>query len=300
VSRPTAGFEFERFADHLSLERGLSERTVRAYERDLRRLVVHLRTRNVVHPAAMKATDLRTFVFALHAQGLAPSSIRRAVSAVRTWVRFLVDEGVLDHDPTDRIEVPRAWRALPDTLSVSDVERILDAVALDSRVGWRDAAILEVLYASGMRVSELTGLTLDALHLDDGLCKVMGKGSKERLVPLGSAAIRALRRYLDAVRPGLAQGNSQRAVFLNQRGGPLSRTSVWSVVKSTVSRAGLTQRVSPHTFRHSCATHLLEGGADLAVVQELLGHADISTTEIYTHVDREYLRAEHRRFHPRG
>lgn len=288
------------FIDHLSLERGLSEHTVRGYVRDLNRLGEHLETLEVVRPEDVETAHLRGWVYAMSARGLASASVRRAISALRTYIRFMMDEGVLVDDPSDRLETPRGWRKLPDTLSVVDVERLLDGVDPEGAMYWRDRSILEVLYASGMRVSELTGLTLDSLDIESGVCTVFGKGAKERIVPLGRSARVALDRYLSAVRPGLAARDTDRSLFLNRRGSGLSRTSVWTLVKRAAERAGLEQNISPHTLRHSCATHLLEGGADLAVVQEVLGHADVSTTEIYTHVDREYLRNEHRRYHPRG
>ncbi len=293
-------FRVEPFIDHLTLERGLSDHTVAGYVRDLTRLGEHLVDLGIERPQDIELGHLRAWVYGLAARGLSAASVRRATSAVRTYVRFLMDEGVLGTDPTERLETPRGWRKLPDTLSVDDVHRLLEGVDSEDAMYWRDRAILEVLYASGMRVSELTGLTLGSIHLDQGLCTVFGKGSKERMVPLGRSACTALDRYLTAVRPGLALRRSEPGVFLNRRGSVLSRTSVWTIVKRAAERAGIVQNVSPHTLRHSCATHLLEGGADLAIVQEVLGHADVSTTEIYTHVDREYLRAEHRRFHPRG
>ena len=293
-------FRVEAFLDHLALERGLSERTVDGYGRDVRRLVQFLAEAGGRGPREIGPPDLRRFVFHLKDQGLQATSIRRMLSAIRTYVRYLLDEGVLGADPTDRLESPRTWRRLPDTLSVSEVGLLLDGVDPERPMYWRDRAILEVLYASGMRVSELTGLGLDTVDLKEGLCTVFGKGSKERIVPLGGPALRALDRYVREVRPELARKKGSRALFLNQRGGPLSRVSVWSIVKTAASRAGVTADVSPHTLRHSCATHLLEGGADLAVVAELLGHADITTTQIYTHVDRRYLLDVHRSHHPRG
>jgi integrase/recombinase XerD len=185
-------------------------------------------------------------------------------------------------------------------LTRPDVERLVESVDPDAPLYWRDRAILELLYATGVRVSELVGLTLASLDLEEGLCVVFGKGSKERLVPVGGPAVRAVGRYLRDVRPKLDRGTGEGRVFLNARGRPLSRMSVWNVVKEASQRAGVRSDVSPHTLRHTFATHLLEGGADLAAVQELLGHADISTTQIYTHLDREYLRDVHRRYHPRG
>lgn len=295
-----ATFRIEPFVDYLTLERGLSDHTVGGYVRDLTRLGEHLVKAGVETPTGIEISHLRAWAYGLAARGLSAASVRRATSAVRTYVRFLMDEGVLEADPTERLETPRGWRKLPDTLSVEDVQRLLESVDSEDSMHWRDRAILEVLYASGMRVSELTGLTVAALELDQGLCTVFGKGSKERIVPLGHSACIALDRYLAGVRPRLAKRPAERGLFLNRRGSVLSRTSVWTIVKRAAERAGLVQNVSPHTLRHSCATHLLEGGADLAIVQEVLGHADVSTTEIYTHVDRDYLRAEHRRFHPRG
>ncbi len=295
-----ADFLVELFVDYLALERGLSERTIDGYRRDVRRLAVYLSEHGVRTPERATAGHLREFVFSLKDSGLSASSIRRTVSAVRGYFRFLMDEGRLDEDPTDRLESPRSWRRLPDTLSVTDVARLLDAPDPDRPLYWRDRAILEVLYSSGMRVSELTGLDLDALDPSLATCTVFGKGSKERIVPLGGAARTALDRYVRSVRPILTGPTGSRSLFLSRRGRRLSRVSVWSIVKDAAERAGITKTVSPHTLRHSCATHLLEGGADLAVVQELLGHADISTTQVYTHVDRRYLIDVHRSHHPRG
>jgi integrase/recombinase XerD len=295
-----AAFRFEQFQDYLTFERGLSDRTLSAYRRDLARWAAHLVERGVEAPSQVTPEALRQWVFALKDAGLAPSSIRRAQSAVRTYFAFLIAEGAVDVDPTERLESPRMGRRLPDVLSREEVEALLDATDPDASLHWRDRAILELLYASGMRVSELVGLPLSALDLEEGFLTVFGKGSKERLVPVGEPALRAVRRYLADVRPKLDKGGGQGRVFLNARGAPLSRTSVWTLVKESARRAGITKKVSPHTLRHTFATHLLEGGADLAAVQELLGHADISTTQIYTHVDREYLRDVHRRFHPRA
>lgn len=300
MTRPPASFRVEAFADHLAFERGLSDRTVSAYHRDLDRLLGFLRERKVAHPEGITPDHLREYLYHLKDAGLAPASIRRALSAMRTYFAFLLAEGALQADPGDRLEAPRGWRRLPDVLSALDVERLLESVSPDSPVHWRDRAILETLYASGMRVSELVELRLAELDLDEAVALVFGKGGKERIVPLGGAAVTALGRYLRQVRPGLDRGGSDGQLFLNQRGGGMSRMAVWRIVREAADRAGIEGRVSPHTLRHSFATHLLEGGADLAAVQELLGHADISTTQIYTHLDREYLRTVHRQYHPRG
>lgn len=295
-------FRFEQFQDYLTFERGLSDRTVSAYGRDLSRWAGFLEGRGIAAPEAVTPADLRDWVFGLKEAGLAPTSIRRAQSAVRTYYAFLLAEGSVTVDPTERLESPKLGRRLPDFLTHEEVAAFLDAPDPDAPLYWRDRAVLELLYATGMRVSELVELPLTALDLDEGFLTVFGKGSKERLVPVGAPALRALGRYLREVRPGLdrGKGKAKARVFLNARGGPLSRMAVWTLVKVSARRAGIPRKVSPHTLRHTFATHLLEGGADLAAVQELLGHADIATTQIYTHVDREYLRDVHRRYHPRG
>lgn len=296
----TRAFRFEQFQDYLTLERGLSERTVAAYARDLERWLRAVRARGSTTPAEVTAADLRAWVFSLKDAGLAPSSIRRAQSALRTYYGFLLAEGVVEADPTERLDSPGLVRRLPECLTHDEVDRLLDAPDPDLPLYWRDRAILEMLYATGVRVSELAGLPLRAVDVDEGFVTVFGKGSKERLVPVGEPALRALGRYLREVRPRLDRGKGAGNVFLNARGTPLSRMAVWTVVRTAARRAGIVRKVSPHTLRHTFATHLLEGGADLVAVQELLGHADVSTTQIYTHVDREYLRDVHRRYHPRA
>lgn len=299
MSDPRA-FRLEQFQDHLTFERGLSERTIAAYTRDLTRWLASLQDRGVSSPDAVTPADLRAWVFALKEDGLAASSIRRAQSAVRTYYGFLLAEGVVDTDPTERLESPSLGRRLPECLSHDEVTRLLDAADPDHALFWRDRAVLELLYATGMRVSELSELPLSAVDHDEGFVTVFGKGSKERLVPVGEPALRALARYLQEVRPKLDRGKGGGRVFLNARGTPLTRMAVWTLVRKAARRAGIRRKVSPHTLRHTFATHLLEGGADLVAVQELLGHADISTTQIYTHVDREYLRDVHRKYHPRA
>jgi integrase/recombinase XerD len=293
-------FAVQPFCDHLALERGLSPRTVEAYRRDVERLVAFLTARGVRRPADAGAVELRDFVYAMKDRGLQPTSIRRNISAVRTYYGYLLAEGVVVADPTERVELPRAWRRLPGFLSRTEVAQILEAPDLADRLCWRDRALLEFAYAAGVRVSELTALKVRDLDLREGFALVLGKGAKERLVPVGRAAIQALTLYLRDVRPGLAHSGTEGAVFLNAHGRPLTRMGVWKILRKHVRRAGVRKRVTPHTLRHSFATHLLEGGADLAAVQELLGHADIATTQIYTHVEREYLREVHRKYHPRA
>ena len=297
-------FHLDRFRDYLAFERGLSPRTLDAYARDTARLKAFLEARAVRDPGSATAVDLREFTYHLKDDGLAPTSIRRTLSATRTYFGFLLAEGLIEGDPTEQLEPPRIWRRLPDVLGTQDVDRLLEAPDPSDALYWRDRAMLEFAYASGVRVSELTGLKVRDLDLEEGFATVYGKGAKERLVPVGGAAVRALRVYLRDVRPelgrGRGRGKASGEVFLNARGGPLSRMGVWKILRKHVERAGITKRVTPHTLRHTFATHLLEGGADLAAVQEMLGHADISTTQIYTHVDRDYLRDVHRRYHPRS
>ena len=293
-------FWLEGFRDYLALEAGHSPLTVESYQRDLRRLAEFARSKGISTPDQLTRGLLRDFVFLLKDIGLSPSSIRRCVSATRTYFGFMIAEGRLAHDPSDRLESPARWRTLPETLSVSEIDAMLTAPDISAPLAWRDRVLLELAYGAGMRVSELCGLGLTDLLIPDGLIRVFGKGSKERLVPIGRTGIGALSVYLHTVRPGLDRGKSQGRVLLNARGGPLSRVGAWGIVKHAAEKGGVTRRVSPHTLRHSFATHLLEGGADLRAVQEMLGHADLSTTQIYTHVDREYLRSVHRQYHPRA
>jgi integrase/recombinase XerD len=297
---PTRQFWLEGFRDFLALEAGHSPNTVENYLRDLRRLGEFALARGIDAPAGITRPLLREFVFALKDLGLSAATIRRHVSAARTYFGFLLGEGLVKEDPSDRLESPRLGRSLPDTLSVAEVEALLAAPSIDEPLGWRDRALLELGYGAGLRVSELCGLGLTELVMSEGLVRVLGKGSKERLVPIGRKVIGALSVYLHTLRPTLDHGASRQRVFLNNRGTPLSRVGAWGIVKRATLRAGLTKTVTPHTLRHSFATHLLEGGADLRAVQEMLGHADLSTTQIYTHVDREYLRSVHRQYHPRG
>lgn len=293
-------FALELFRDYLALEAGHSTNTVESYLHDLRRFVGWADARGASEPKAVTRKLLREFVFALKDLGLSSATIRRHVSAIRTYYGFLIGEGQADLDPSDRLEMPRRGRTLPDTLSVPEVEQLLAAPQADEPLAWRDRALLELAYGAGLRVSELCGLTLPNLLLGEGLVRVFGKGSKERLVPIGRNLIGAVSVYLHQVRPELDRGQTKERVLLNARGAPLSRVGAWGIVKRCARVAGIRKRVTTHTLRHSFATHLLEGGADLRAVQEMLGHVDLSTTQIYTHVDREYLRSVHRQYHPRG
>lgn len=293
-------FLIERFAEYLSVEDGASPRTIEAYGRDLGRLATWAAARRIDTPGGLTSAELRAFVYHLKDIGLAPSSIRRCVSALKTYFRFLVAEGTVAKDPSQRLETPKKWRTLPKVLSADEVRRLIESISIDEPLAFRDRAMLELGYGAGLRVSEWIGIGVRDLQLDDETVRVLGKGSKERLVPVGRAAIGAIGMYLRELRPKLEKGQGKGRLFLNARGRPLSRMGAWHILRKYVTRSRIATRVTPHTLRHSFATHLLEGGADLRAVQEMLGHVDISTTQIYTHVDREYLRSVHRQFHPRG
>jgi integrase/recombinase XerD len=293
-------FRLERFNDHLAVEKGTSPRTNEAYMHDLARFATFCHIKGATTPEGASAKILREYVYHLKDLGLSSSSIRRNVSAVRSYFRFMLGEGELVRDPSERLEAPRRWRTLPEVLTVDEAERLIAAPSLDEPFAFRDRAMFELAYGAGLRVSEWISLSTKDVLMEDHLLRVFGKGSRERLVPIGRKAIGAVAIYLRELRPKLEKGQGKGVLFLNARGEPLSRMGAWKILRKYVDMAGITKPVSPHTLRHSFATHLLEGGADLRAVQEMLGHADISTTQIYTHVDREYLRSVHRQFHPRA
>ena len=299
--------EAERYLDHLSVERGLSGNTLDAYRRDLRRYVAFLSHRDVEEPEAVDEGAIRSFVASLSASTHGPqerpyraTTVARALSAVRSFHRFLLREGVTTRDPAVGVAHPRLPRSLPRPLPVDDVRRLLEAPDPTTPAGLRDRAILELLYGSGLRISELTGLDVDDIDVESASLRVLGKGGKEREVPLGSFASSAVTAYLTRGRPALASGASRGALFLNARGGRLSRQSCARSLTRYVRLAGIDRRVTLHTLRHSFATHLLEGGADVRVVQELLGHASVATTQIYTLVTSQHLREVYESAHPRA
>ena len=300
VSEPGRAFLLERFEEYLALEQGASVRTRDAYGRDLARLAEWLVAHGVGGPDGITAAHLREFVYALKDKGEGPATIRRRISAVRTWYRFLLAEGVVKADPSEQLETPQRWRALPDVLTANEVDQLIGAVSLDERLAFRDRAMFELAYAAGLRVSEWIGLGVKDVLLADLVVRVFGKGGKERIVPIGRKAVGAVAIYLRELRPKLEKGEGAGRLFLNAHGRPLSRMGAWKTLAKYVEISGLTKHVKPHTLRHSFATHLLEGGADLRAVQEMLGHSDISTTQLYTHIDREHLRQVHKQFHPRG
>jgi integrase/recombinase XerD len=286
----------DAFLSHLEVERGLSRATLEAYGRDLASLARTLGSRRV---RSLDAEGIRRHLHALEARGLAPSSRARALSAISRLLRYLRAEGQIETDPLGALARPRRGRRVPHVLSVQDVEALILAPD-ESPVGKRDRAILETLYSAGLRVSELAALRMSHLKLDTGMCTVQGKGRRERIALLGDAAVQALRRYLAEVRPGWARDPEEPRVFVSSRGRGLTRQAIWYRIRHHARAAGIHRHITPHVLRHSFATHLLEGGADLRAVQELLGHADIATTEIYTHVSRERLRKLVELRHPRG
>jgi integrase/recombinase XerD len=293
--------EIQQYFNFLRLEKGSSPHTLHSYQFDLAKYRVFLVDQNIFTARKIREKHLSEFLKELAQKRLSPRSVARILSAVRGFHRFLVGEGLHDDDPTENIDTPKRSKNLPGVLSVAEVDAILKQPDTRKPLGLRDRAMLEVLYATGVRVSELTNLKQSNLLFDTDLILVFGKGSKERLVPIGPSAIDWVTRYQRDARTHLAKaGLSQDVLFLNFRGGKLSRAAIRDLVVKYARAAGIKKEIHPHTFRHSFATHLLEGGADLRAVQEMLGHVDISTTQIYTHIDREYLKEVHRTFHPRA
>ena len=291
-----------QFEGYLQLEKSLSPNSVEAYARDVRKLQQFLELERLkAGPTQVTTRLLRDFLATLTDLGLGATSQARTLSGLKAFFNFLIMEDLLKLDPTDTLEAPKTGRHLPDTLSYPEIETLLGVIDLSTDEGLRARALLEVLYSSGLRVSELTDLRLSNIYADQGFVKVLGKGNKERLVPIGREALKHLNFYLSGVRGHLdIKSGAEDIVFLNARGSQLSRITVFTTIKKLAERAGLRQSISPHTFRHSFATHLIEGGADLRAVQEMLGHASITTTEIYTHLDRDYLRQVITEFHPRS
>ena len=300
----------ESYMAYLQLEKTLSGNTAVSYRFDMQRLAGYLtqRTGGRRGPPAQAGTiDLQnvtpeilsSYVRLLYDLGFAASSIQRSVSSMKSFFAFIASEGYINVDPTELLESPKSAKTLPSVLSVDEIERIIGAVDLEKRSGIRDRAIIETLYATGMRVSELCSFAMEQLMEKEGLVRIFGKGSKERIVPIGDSAVYWINQYLEKERCDLVKPYSGSALFLNFRGRGFSRMGIWKLIQQYAVAADIQKEISPHTFRHSFATHLLEGGADIRTVQEMLGHSNIVTTEIYTHVDREYLKEVHRSFHPR-
>ena len=291
--------EIEQFTDAMWMERGLSRNTLSAYRNDLSGLAVWLLKQGGTLLTARRQ-DLLAYLSDRVNDGAKPRTTARLLSSMRRFYRYLIREGQLQEDPSVRIDTPRIGRPLPDTLSESEVEALLEAPDEQDTLGLRDRAMLELLYACGLRVSELVGMTTDQASLTQGVVRLVGKGSKERLVPMGEEAVDWLQYYLDESRPDLAAGSSAKQLFITRRGKGMTRQAFWYRIRHYAVKSGINKPLSPHTLRHAFATHLLNHGADLRVVQMLLGHSDLSTTQIYTHVARERLKDLHAQHHPRG
>jgi len=289
-----------RFIDSLWLERGLSANTLSAYRRDLQQFEKWCSASRNLPLLAVEAADLQRYLGERLRGGQAPRSAARFLSSVRCFYRWLLREGVINADPSVHLESPRQGRSLPKSLSEDDVERLLNAPNLKSDIEFRDRTMLELLYACGLRVSELTGLTVSQISVNQGVVRVLGKGSKERLIPMGEEALDWLQRYLADARITLTRGRGVDALFPSNRGTTMTRQAFWYRIKIYGARAGIHAHLSPHTLRHAFATHLLNHGADLRVVQMLLGHSDLSTTQIYTHVAKQRMQELHAQHHPRG
>ncbi|SEM63891.1 integrase/recombinase XerD [Mucilaginibacter gossypiicola] len=290
------------FQAYLKLEKSLSDNSIEAYSRDIEKLYQYSDSQIVkLKPKLITLTDLRGFINWINELGMIPSSQARILSGIKAFYKYLLMEDMIKTDPSELLESPKIRRKLPDTLSYEEINKIIAALDLAKPEGMRNKAILETLYGSGLRVSELTELKLSNLYLDIEFIKVTGKGNKERLVPIGSEAIKAMKLWIENVRVhNPIKKGEEDYVFLNRRGTRLSRQIIFLTIKGLAETIGLKKKISPHTFRHSFATHLVEGGADLRAVQEMLGHESITTTEIYTHLDREYLKSTISQFHPRS
>ncbi len=286
-----------KFLTYLAVEKGLSPNTLTSYERDLNKYFYAMREKE---PDGISTSDVKAFLSGLSGSGIAAPSIARNLAAVRGFHKFLQIDGLAQSDPTVNVEAPRGWKRLPKTLSMSEVDALLAQPDRATLLGLRDKAMLELLYATGLRVSELVGLRLQDVNLERGFLVVMGKGSKERAVPLGETAAGAVRGYLERARPLLLKNGASESLFISARRRGITRQMFWERIKLHARTANITSSISPHTLRHCFATHLLDNGADLRAVQAMLGHSDISTTQIYTHVSRERLRQIHEKHHPRG
>jgi integrase/recombinase XerD len=297
------GFYLEQFLEYLEFERNLAPNSIAAYCSDVSSFVQEMSHEGITDPGTVERNRVEKYFNTLAELPLEATSLARRTSSLRTYFRFLLGEKLIRHDPTEAIPLPRLARKLPHVLSLEQILKMLQAVDRKSFSGLRDAALIELLYATGMRVSELVGLTLDDLRLDRyEVVVIFAKGSKQRLVPVGEEAVKAMKQYLELERPLLDKGEVSRGrVFLNQRGGAaLSRVGIWKILRKYAAMAGIKEKVHPHMLRHSFATHLYENGADLRVVQEMLGHASIDTTQIYSHVSGEMVRQVHREYHPRA
>ncbi len=289
----------DAFLDYLSVERGLARNTILAYKDDLEGFEEFLRGAAIESVFKTTKNEVINFMLAEKDHGISPNSIARRLAAIRMFFRFLVRERMIKNDPTVLIDSPKLWKKIPDTLSLAEVEALLAQPSLRTPQGIRDKAILETMYATGMRVSEAVHLKLDGINLEVGFLRCIGKGNKERIIPLGKKAIASLQRYLTVSRPKFLKQKTSDALFVSRLGQRISRQSLWKLIKMYARQARIKKAIKPHILRHSFATHLLEHGADLRSVQEMLGHANIATTQIYTHINKDRLKTIHRMYHPR-
>lgn len=289
----------DAFLNYLSVERGLSRNTIISYREDINTYIDFLKASHIETLSSTTKNNITNFMLSQKDRGLAANSVARHLAAIKAFYKFMVRERILKTDPSSLIESPKLWKKIPETLSANEVDALLSQPNIRNRQGIRDKAILETLYATGMRVSEAVNLKVDNINLDVGFLRCIGKGNKERIIPLGKKAISSLKRYLQDSRLQLLKNKESDFLFLNRFGKKISRQSLWKIIKRYAKEARIKKPMKPHILRHSFATHLLERGADLRSVQEMLGHADISTTQIYTHISKERLKAIHRTFHPR-
>ena len=291
---------FNRYIRYLLIEKGVADNTLEAYGRDLNRHLAFLESRGMTDFQMVTAQVMIEYLVRIKDEGLSANSMNRSVAALRGFYHYLLEQKAISETPLANIEPARVWMRLPDTLSKEEMTLILKQPGDQTPAALRDSAMLELLYATGLRVSELISLTMNSINWQVGFLMVMGKGSKERVVPIGKTAYDGVRRYVDEARPKMIKEKNTDVLFLNRFGGALTRQGLWKIILLYAKKAGLQKNIHPHTFRHSFASHLLEGGADLRMVQVMLGHADISTTQIYTHITRERLKEVHSKYHPRG
>ncbi|MBN2255849.1 MAG: site-specific tyrosine recombinase XerD [Deltaproteobacteria bacterium] len=290
----------DEYLNYLAVEKGVSLNTLEAYSRDLNRYAGFIEDRRRASVTEITSNDVVAFLGDLRNKGLTPNSVNRTLAALRGFYKYLIREKKIDYNPVAHIELAKVWMRLPDTLTRAEMDHLIEQASADSPLGMRDRSMLEMMYATGVRVSELISITMNSINWQVGFVIVIGKGNKERIIPVGQSALAFTSLYINEGRPKLIKRSMANVLFVNRSGRALSRQGFWKILKKYATKAGLGNKVHPHTFRHSFATHLLEGGADLRSVQVMLGHSDIATTQIYTHVTRERLKDIHKKYHPRG
>jgi integrase/recombinase XerD len=288
------------YLEYLSVERGLAKNTIDAYKRDLISFIAFLRAKKAININSVSTTTIISYLLQMQKSGKASSSISRACAAIKSFFQFLFKESIIEEDPTENIDTPKLKHRLPKVLTVQEVEKLLSQPNMTNPLGIRDRSILELMYATGIRVSELTSLHIDDVNLEAGFLRCTGKGSKERIIPVADITLDCLKLYISGARKELLSGKESKILFVNRQGAAISRQGVWKIIRKYSKKAGISKKITPHTLRHSFATHLLEHGADLRAVQEMLGHADISTTQIYTHLTRSKIKEIYDNTHPRA